>query len=149
MYKLYVRPHLDYGDIIYHRYDPNFSSILMRRLEQVQYTASLAVTGAWRGTSRQRLYEELGWESLYERRWYRRLCHFFKLNLTHSPEYLFSLIPPERKYPMVFGTLMSTHNRKLELIAFPTPIFKIQFMNGINYHLRSKLLNLLLNSSRS
>ena len=77
MYKLYVRPHLDYGDIIYHRYDPNFSSILTRRLEQVQYTASLAVTGAWRGTSWQRLYEELGWESLYERRWYRRLCHFF------------------------------------------------------------------------
>ena len=23
MYKLYVRPHLDYGDIIYHKYDPH------------------------------------------------------------------------------------------------------------------------------
>ena len=22
IYKLYVRPHLDYGDIIYHKYDP-------------------------------------------------------------------------------------------------------------------------------
>ena len=24
IYKLYVRPHLDYGDIIYHRHDPEF-----------------------------------------------------------------------------------------------------------------------------
>ena len=148
MYKLYVRPHLDYGDIIYHRYDPNFSSILTRRHEQVQYTASLAVTGAWRGTSGQRLYEELGWESLYERRWYRRLCHFFKRNLTHSPEYLFSLIPPERqisyglRHPHVYSQSKARTNR------FSNSYFQ-NTLNGINYHLRSKLLNLLLNSSRS
>ena len=41
------------------------------KLEQKQYSAALVVTGAWRGTNRQRLYEELGWESLYHRRWYR------------------------------------------------------------------------------
>ena len=33
-----------------------------QRLEQTQYSAALAVAGAWRGTNRQRLYEELGWE---------------------------------------------------------------------------------------
>ena len=54
MYKLYVRPHLDYGDIIYHKYDPDLSSVITKRLEQTQYAASLAVTGAWRGTSRER-----------------------------------------------------------------------------------------------
>ena len=48
-------------------------------------------------TLRQRLYDELGWEPLYERRWYRRLCHFFKLNLTRSLADLFSLIPPVRQ----------------------------------------------------
>lgn len=31
-----------------------------KRLEQTQYPAVLCVTGAWRGTSRQRLFEELG-----------------------------------------------------------------------------------------
>ena len=46
-------------------------------LEQTQYSAALAVTGAWRGSSRQRLYDKLGWESLYDRGWYPRLCHFF------------------------------------------------------------------------
>ena len=57
VYKLYVRPHLDYGDIIYHRFDSNMSLDLTRKLEQTQYSAALAVTGVWRGTNRQRLYD--------------------------------------------------------------------------------------------
>ena len=32
-YKMYVRPHLDYGDVIYH----NSRSYLMALIEQVQY----------------------------------------------------------------------------------------------------------------
>ena len=97
VYKLYIRPHLDYGDIIYHKFDPNMHLEFTKKLEQVQYSAALAVTGAWRGTSRQRLYEELGWETLYHRRWYRRLCHFFSLIKSKSPEYLFIEIPQERQ----------------------------------------------------
>ena len=41
MYKMYVRPHLDYGDVIYH--DQLKDS--MQLLESVQYQAALAVTG--------------------------------------------------------------------------------------------------------
>ena len=70
-------------------------SLFTPRLEQTQYYAVLAVTDAWRGTNRQRI-EELCWESLYHRRWYRRLCHFFKLLLSRSPGYLFDDILPER-----------------------------------------------------
>ena len=98
VYKLYVRPHLDYGDIIYHRYDPEMILNVTTRLEQTQYHAALAVTGAWRGTNRQKLYDELGWEELYHRRWYRRLCHFYNLRKTGSPGYLFAEIPPEREH---------------------------------------------------
>ena len=54
------------------------------------------MTGAWRGTNRKSLYRELGWENLYHRRWYRRLCHFFNLIKFRSPNYLFVEIPPER-----------------------------------------------------
>ena len=97
IYKLYMRPPLDYGDIIYHRYDPEMQSHFIRTLEQTQYSAALAVTGARRGTSRQRLYNELGWESLYDRRWYRRLCHFFTLKKQHSPQYLVTEIPNEHQ----------------------------------------------------
>ena len=97
VYKLYVRPHLDYGDIIYHRYDPDMRLSVTKRLEQTQYHAALAVTGAWRGTNGQKLYKELGWEDLYHRRWYRRLCHFYNLRKIGSPGYLFAEIPPERE----------------------------------------------------
>ena len=97
MYKLYVRPHLDYGDIVYHRHDPEMLLSFTRKLEQTQYLAALAVTSAWRGTNRQSLYEELGWESLYQRRWYRRLCYIFKLKNSHNPEYLYAEMPPERQ----------------------------------------------------
>ena len=71
IYKLCIRPHLDYGDIIYHKHDPEMHLHFTQKLEQTQYSAALAVTGAWRGTSRQKLYNELGWETLYHRRWYR------------------------------------------------------------------------------
>ena len=76
IYKLYVRPHLDYGDLIYHRHDPEKIQNFTTRLEQTQYSPALAITGAWRGSNRQKLYTEVGWESLYNRRWFRRLGHF-------------------------------------------------------------------------
>ena len=97
IYKLYIRPHLDYGDIIYHKYDPHTTLDATKRLEQTQYSAALAITGAWRGTSRQRLYDELGWEDLYHRRWFRRLCHFYNLRKSRQPEYLFDEIPATRE----------------------------------------------------
>ena len=103
IYKLYVRPHLDYGDIIYHRYDPQFKLEFTQRLESTQYSAALAVSAAWRGqhvrgTNTDKLYEELGWEILYYRRWYRRLCHFYKLRNNQRPLYLYSEIPQERTF---------------------------------------------------
>ena len=99
IYKLYVRPHLDYGDIVYHKHDPEMKLYFTRRLEQVRYSAALAVTGAWRGTSSRRLYEELGWGSLYLRRCCRRMYHFFNLRKTATPAYLFDEIPVERNVP--------------------------------------------------
>lgn len=79
IYKLNVRSHLDYGDIIYQKYDPDMKLDFTKRLEQTRYSAALAVTGAWRGTSRQRLDEEIGWGNLYHRRWFHRLSHFYNL----------------------------------------------------------------------
>lgn len=42
-YKVYVRPHLDYGDIIF---DEAYNASFHRKLESIQYNASLAITGA-------------------------------------------------------------------------------------------------------
>ena len=100
LFKLYVRPHLDYGDFIYHipakvcEFSGNtILSNLMEKLESVQYSAALAITGAWRGTSREKLYAELGWESLCSRRWSRRLTLFYKMINGMSPVYTTDPIP--------------------------------------------------------
>ena len=55
IYKLYVRPYLDYGDIIYHKYDPQMHLNCTQRLERTQYCVALALASAWRETSRERL----------------------------------------------------------------------------------------------
>ena len=98
-YKLYVRPHLDYGDVIYH----NQRKDLMNLVEQVQYKAALIVSGCWQGTSREKLYDELGWESLADRRWGRRMSLYYKIVNGLTPAYLFEHVPNEaprtlRKY---------------------------------------------------
>ena len=64
IYKTFLRPHLDYGDVIY---DRAFSESFQKKLESVQYNAALAVTGAMRGSSREKLYQQLGLESLKSR----------------------------------------------------------------------------------
>ena len=74
MYKALVRSHLDYCDIIYHI--PSLQNqpfvgvtlnLLMAKAESIQYKAALAITGAWQGSSRSKLYEEVGWEALSDR----------------------------------------------------------------------------------
>ena len=103
LYKLYVRPHLDYGDVIYHipQGMDGSENYMMEKLESVQYSAALAVTGTWRGTSRERLYNELGWESLSSRRWSRRLILLYKFINNLTPDYTRDPIPPlhENNYP--------------------------------------------------
>ena len=95
-----MRPHLDYEDTIYHmpgkmcEYSLNITLLnLMERLESVQYFAALAVTGALRGSSREKLYAELGWESLNLRRWSRRLALFYKIVRNLAPGYTRSPTP--------------------------------------------------------
>ena len=93
LYKLYVRPHLDYGDVIYHipakicEFSQNtFLPDLMEKIESVQYSAALAITGTWKGTSRQKLHADLGWESLSSRRWSRRHTLFYKIINNLAPD---------------------------------------------------------------
>ena len=90
MYKTFVRPHLDYGNIIY---DQAYNEAFHQKLESIQYNASLALSGAIRGLSREKIYHELGLESLQRRRWYSKLCLFYKIFKEKKPLYLFNLIP--------------------------------------------------------
>ena len=90
IYKVFVRPHLDYGNILC---DQVFNLSFQQKLESIQYRACLAITGAIRGTSREKIYQKLGLEPLQSRHWYRKLVMFYKIYKNKSPFYLFNLIP--------------------------------------------------------
>ena len=88
---------------------------LMETLERVQYQAGLAVTGAWKGTSRIKLYEELGWESLSDRRMSRRILQLHKIVEEKTPRYLREKLPPNRNVvinlPHVFSDVRCRTDR--------------------------------------
>ena len=88
--KSFIRPHLDYGGVIY---DQACNVSFHQKLESIQYNSALAITGTIRGTSTEKLYNELGLETLEKRRWYRKLCCFYKVHKSHSSKYLFNIIP--------------------------------------------------------
>ena len=70
IYKTFVRPILDYADIIY---DKPLTESFKDKLEMVQYNAALVITGTVKDASRDRIYRELGLESRDERRWSRNI----------------------------------------------------------------------------
>ena len=90
IFKSFIRPHLDYGDVTF---DQAYTASFHQKIESVEYNSALAITGAIRGTSKEKLYNELGLESLEKRRRYRKLCCFYKIFRNQSPEYLFNIIP--------------------------------------------------------
>ena len=67
IYKSFIRPHLDYDDVIY---DQAYTASFHLKIESVQYNSALAIAGDIRGTSKEKLYHALGLESLEKRR-----CH--------------------------------------------------------------------------
>ena len=93
IYKSFIRPHLDYGDIIYYQaYNASFH----QKLDSIQYNAALAIRGTIRATSTEKLYNELGLETLEKKRWYGKLCCFLKIFRYKCPKYLFNTIPTSR-----------------------------------------------------
>ena len=67
---------MDYGDVVY---DKHSNDAFSNKLETVQYNSALAITGAIKGTSCEKLYQELGLEYLQQRRWMRRLWLYITL----------------------------------------------------------------------
>ena len=63
--KAFIRPHLHYSDVIFEQASNNS---FHQKLECIQCKAALAIAGAVRG----KLYQELGFESLQTKKWFRK-----------------------------------------------------------------------------
>ena len=89
LYLTYIRPILEYADIVW----DNCSGTESDKLEDIQRAAARVVCGAKRGTSHARLYEEVQWEKLKDRRAKHKLSMMHKLSKNKAPETLLSLLP--------------------------------------------------------
>ena len=78
---------------------------------------SIAITGVIQGTSRERVYDELGLMPLSKRRWYKKLIFFYKIVNGILPDYFHSCIEifSQNKYP-----LRSVSSGKLKCILSRT-----------------------------
>ena len=94
IYRSFIRPYLDYADIIF---DLAYKVSFHQKIESIQYNAALAITGAIRETSTEKLYHELGFESLVSRRWYSKLCCFYEVFKTQSLRCLFKVISTAKR----------------------------------------------------
>ena len=82
-----------------------FKWCFSNKLEIVQYNTASAITEAIKGTSREKLYQELGLEYPQQRRWMRRLCLFYTVNSTKLPTYIYNCLRPvrqSRRHPNIF-----------------------------------------------
>ena len=75
----FLKAAIDYGDIIYNQ--PQ-NETFCEKIESLQYKPTLAITGSIQGTSRDKIYQELGLELLKLRRWTDKfiIFHSFIIN---------------------------------------------------------------------
>ena len=90
IYISFIRPVLEYADALW----DNCTQLEKQELEKIQIEAARFSTGATKLVSLQKLYDEIGWETLETRRRKHKLVLFYKVFYNLFPLYLSSLVPP-------------------------------------------------------
>ena len=83
------------------------------------------ITGAIKGSSREKLRQELGLEYLYHRRWARRLCLLYQVLSTGQPSYIYDLLPRLRS--------SRRHVNSFNLVYCESEYFKNSFIPNVIY----------------
>ena len=142
IYKSFIRPYLDYGDILY---DKPSNDNFQNKMKKFQYRACLAITGGIPGTSRERLYDELALHSLVKRRWRNKLVFFYKIVNRLLPDYLCSYLdfPSQENYLLTSSSASIIRPLPTRTKSFKETFFHIVKTNGINLALGLGMLNQL------
>ena len=112
----------------------------IKRLENLQYRAAKVVTGALNFTSKERLFVELGWETIADRTKFLGLCMFHKIHVHETRPLIRTCLTKldwEKKY-----VLRSKGG------YLPYPFFNQKFLNSF-FPFISKQWNNLPNSTKS
>ena len=99
-------------------------------IESVQYNAALAMTGAIHGSSREKLYHKIGFGSLRDRWWCRKLCFCYKIRHNNCPIYnlLTELLPALKTS---YYSFRSNHPRTVPKVR--TERFKSTFLPSCSF----------------
>ena len=87
-YRSFIRPHLDYGDV---SNDQHSNASYSNKIELVQY--NMALTVAIKGSSRDKLYQELRLEYFQQIKRIRRLCLLCKFLSAEQTSHIDNLFP--------------------------------------------------------
>lgn len=90
LYIIYIRPIFEYASELW----DNCGICNIDKLEKLQLDAARIVTGLPVFTKSEKVYSELGWQTLQERRKRRKLQMFYNIQNENAPNYLCKLIPP-------------------------------------------------------
>lgn len=93
LYKSFIRPVLEYADILWHI--PADNRHCLDILERVQQEAARIVTGGTRRCPTKGLYDEIAWETLASRREMHRSQMMWKICVGQAPIYLQDLLPEQ------------------------------------------------------
>ena len=118
MYKSFIRPIIEYGDVLL----SNISDGQAYKIECVQKRCARVVSGGIRGTSGHVLYEELGWESLCDRREKHRIYMLYKILHGNTPNYLKAILPESvskrTNYPLRNADHLDTDPFRCRTVSF-------------------------------
>lgn len=124
IYQMYVQPHLDYCDSIYHNHLTKFDR---SRLEKAQKRAARLITGVPRRTSTTELLGELGWISLEKRRESNKILLYQKIKCDNKvPQYIKACVPNARQ-EQTPRQLRSASNNHLSNPRFNTHSYRNSF----------------------
>ena len=90
LYFAFIRPLLEYSCSVW----DNCSTENKKILESIHTEAARIITGSTKLCNIEKLYSELGWETLQERRNKQKLIIFYKILHNEAPTYLNDMIPP-------------------------------------------------------
>ena len=117
IYKAFVRPHLDYDDILH---DQAFDLSFHQKLKSIQYRAvCLIISDAIRGTSREKICQELGLESIKTVVW--KTSNVLQICKNKCPFNLFKVIPEKT------SSYATSNNDGIPLIKIKPNFFKNTF----------------------
>ena len=86
IYKIFIIPYLNYSNIVCAK---THNNSFHNKFETTHYNTYFSLTVTFRGTSADKISQQLGFRSLQYRRWFERICLFCNILNTESPVYHF------------------------------------------------------------